>query len=286
VRRDELAHRSRFVRPLKAGLVHARSVGWNLRGRADHPGLRILFYHRVSDDRDDLAVTTARFRAQMEFLAAEGYSAYGVVEGFDLSSHNALPAKSVVLSFDDGYRDVQENALPVIDEHGFSATVFVVTGALEGTSSFAWYRRQPPLLNWDEVVALDRMGTLRFESHTITHPRLTDLATEAARSEIAGSKQMLEQRLGRRVEAFCYPEGIFGRRERDLAAAAGFRVAVSCDPGTNDATTDAFALRRQQIEARDRLIDFRAKLGGGHDSPLPFQRLYRRVRYLDSGNRG
>ena len=286
MRRDELAHRSRFVRPLKAALVHGRSVGWNLRRRADHPGLRILFYHRVTDERDDLAVTTPRFRAQMAFLAAEGYSVHGVVEGFELFSRNELPPRSLLLSFDDGYRDVQENALPVLAEHEFSATVFVVTGALEGTSSFAWYRRQPPLMSWDDVVALDQMGTLRFEAHSITHSRLTDLATEAARSEIVGSKQTLEQRLGRPVEAFCYPGGIFGRRERDLAAEAGYRLAVSCDPGTNDAATDAFALHRQQIEARDRLIDFRAKLGGGHDSPLPFQRLYRRVRYQDSGNRG
>jgi peptidoglycan/xylan/chitin deacetylase (PgdA/CDA1 family) len=287
MREEDFARRSKVVRPLKAGLTHARSLAWSLHhGASADAGLRILFYHRVTDEPDDLAVTPARFRAQMDLLADEGYSAHGLVEAFDRFSRGELPPKSVAITFDDGYRDVQEHALPVLAEHGFSATVFVVTGALEGTSSFAWYRTPPPLIGWDDVVALDRMGTLTFEAHTVTHPHLPELADQEARSEIAGCKTTLEERLGRQVHAFCYPAGIFARRERDLAAEAGYRLAVSCDPGHNHAHTDPFALHRQQIETRDRLIDFRAKLGGGHDSPLPLQRLYRRVRYADAGERG
>lgn len=285
MRQDDLAYRSRFVRPLKAGMTHARSVAWSLREQPGQPGLRIVFYHRVTDERDDLAVSVARFREQMDFLASEGFRVYDLLEGHELFSQGVLPEKSLVLTFDDGYRDVQENAVPILAERGFRATVFVVTGALEGTASFAWYRRQPPLMTWEDVVELERQGTLRFEAHTLTHPRLTTLSAEAARKEIAGSKEALERGLGRPVEAFCYPGGVFGRRERDLAAEAGFRVAVSSDAGHNPAGADPFALRRQQIETRDRLIDFRAKLGGGHDSPLPFQRLYRRVRYADAGKR-
>jgi peptidoglycan/xylan/chitin deacetylase (PgdA/CDA1 family) len=285
MRQDDLAYRSRLVRPLKAGMTHARSFAWSLRERPEEPGLRILFYHRVTDERDDLAVSVGRFRAQMDFLASEGYRVHDLLEGYELFSRSELPPKSLVLTFDDGYLDVQENATPILAERGFRATVFVVTGALEGTSSFAWYRRQPPLMSWDDVVALDRQKTLRFEAHTVTHPRLTTLSAEAARAEIAGSKEALERGLGRPVEAFCYPGGVFGRRERDLAAEVGFRLAVSCDAGHNPPGVDPFALRRQQIETRDRLIDFRAKVGGGHDSALPFQRLYRRVRYADAGKR-
>jgi peptidoglycan/xylan/chitin deacetylase (PgdA/CDA1 family) len=271
---------------LKAAATRLRTLSWAVRGRPQaRDGLRILFYHRVTDEPDDLAVTPKRFREQMDFLHDDGYRTFGVVEAFDLFSRDALPPRSVVLTFDDGYRDVQENALPVLAELGFRATVFVVTGAMEGTSSFRWYRRQPPLMSGDDIAALDRMGTLSFEAHTVTHPRLTELSLDAARQEIVGSKQALERCVGRPVEAFCYPAGIFGRRERDLAADAGYRLAVSCDPGSNNGTTDAFALRRNQIESRDRLIDFRAKVRGGHDSPLPLQRLYRRVRYSDPGRR-
>ena len=60
---------------------------------------------------------------------------------------------------------------------------------------------------------------------------------------------------------------------------SGFNIAVSCEPGVNEAATDRFALRRRQIDGRDSLLDFKAKVGGGHDSPLPLRDLYRRSRF-------
>ena len=81
------------------------------------------------------------------------------------------------------------------------------------------------------------------------------------------------------MSAFAYPAGLYGARERRLVAEAGYAAAVSCEPGVNVPATDRFALRRRQIDARDNLLDFRAKVGGGHDTPLPLRRLYRRHRY-------
>jgi peptidoglycan/xylan/chitin deacetylase (PgdA/CDA1 family) len=149
----------------------------------------------------------------------------------------------------------------------------------DGRASFGWYRRQPPLLGWSEIGELDRAGTLRFEAHSVTHPNL--LATDDGRAafEIEESKRELEARLGRPVVAFSYPAGLFGDRERRLVAAAGYRVAVSCEPGINEPLTDRFTLKRRQIDARDGLFDFRAKVSGGHDSPLPLRGLYRAFRY-------
>jgi peptidoglycan/xylan/chitin deacetylase (PgdA/CDA1 family) len=272
---------------LKAVLVRTRSAGWLLktRGHPDTSGLRILFYHRISDDRDGLAATPRRFREQMDLLAAEGYRAVDVVEGAALLDRGELSSRMVGLCFDDGYLDVAENALPVLAERGFRATVFVVPGVIDGTASFSWYERQPPLIGWDEIVRLDGEGTLRFEAHTVTHPNLLTVDDERARREITGSKLELEARLGRPVEAFCYPAGLYGARDRELVAEAGFRVAVSCEPGVNFPGTDRLALRRIQIDSRDRLIDFRAKLGGGHDKPLPLRGVYRRVHYgIGRGN--
>jgi peptidoglycan/xylan/chitin deacetylase (PgdA/CDA1 family) len=267
--------------PVKAGLTRARSARWLLqtRGHLDESGLRILFYHRVSDDRDALAVSPRRFREQMDFLTFAGYRVVDAIEAAGYLVRGEVPRKTIGLNFDDGYLDVAENALPVLEEHGFRATVFVPTGVIDGTSTFGWYRRQPPLLTWDEIGELDRSGTLRFEAHTVTHPNLLTLEDEAAKEEIAGSKLALEGRLGREVDAFCYPAGLFGERERRFVAEAGFRVAVSCEPGVNVPGIDLLALRRRQIDARDGLVDFRAKLGGGHDTPLPLRGLYRRLRY-------
>lgn len=172
-----------------------------------------------------------------------------------------------------------EQAHPLLAERGFRATVFVAPAVVDGWASFGWYRSQPPVLGWDEIVDLDREGTLRFEAHSLTHPNLLSLRDAAAWEEINGSKQTLEEHLEREVLAFSYPSGLFGVRERGLVAAAGFHVAVSCEPGCNSRGTDRLALRRRQIDRRDGLLDFRAKLGGGHDTPLPLRGVYRRRRY-------
>jgi hypothetical protein len=81
------------------------------------------------------------------------------------------------------------------------------------------------------------------------------------------------------VRAFSYPAGLFGPRERAYVGEAGFDVAVSCEPGLNTRSTDRLVLRRRQVDGRDSLLDFLAKVGGGHDSPLPLRGVYRRRRY-------
>jgi len=273
-------HRSRLVRPAKTMLVRTRSTRWSLAHKdGELQGLRILFYHRVSNERDDLAVTPRRFREQMDYLLREDYSVLDVHAAFEQLEAGRLPPRTIAVNFDDGYQDVVEHALPVLAERGFRATVFVVPAAVDGTAVFSWYRRQPQLIGWDDILALDREGTLRFEAHSVSHPNLAVLPLDEAAAEIRGSKLALEARLGRRVRVFCYPGGIFTAREEALAADAGFELAVSCDPGLNLGGGDRFALFRQSIEPGDNLLDFRAKLSGGHDAPLPLQRLYRRLRY-------
>lgn len=266
---------------VKALVTRARSTAWAARteGQDEGDGLRILFYHRVSDDRDELAVSPRDFRRQMDYLATESYRVVDVVEAAELLDKGASCHRTVGLSFDDGFVDVAEQAHPLLAERGFRATVFVAPAVVDGWASFGWYRSQPPVLGWDEIVDLDREGTLRFEAHSLTHPNLLSLRDAAAWEEINGSKQTLEEHLEREVLAFSYPSGLFGVRERGLVAAAGFHVAVSCEPGCNSRGTDRLALRRRQIDRRDGLLDFRAKLGGGHDTPLPLRGVYRRRRY-------
>jgi peptidoglycan/xylan/chitin deacetylase (PgdA/CDA1 family) len=267
--------------PVKAAVTRVRSAAWLVRrrGRPDVSGLRVLLYHRVSDDDDPLAVTPARFREQMDMLASAGYRVVDLLEALALLDGGALPPRTLGLTFDDGFTDVREAALPVLMAHGFRATVFVTTGVSDGRRSFTWYQRQPPVLGWDEITALDRQGTLRFEAHTVSHPNLLAVDDATAAAEIRDSRSELEERLERAVRAFAYPAGLYGERERRLVAEAGYGAAVTCEPGVNALGTDRLALRRRQIDSRDRLIDFRAKVGGGHDTPLPLRRLYRRVRY-------
>jgi peptidoglycan/xylan/chitin deacetylase (PgdA/CDA1 family) len=265
---------------LKAVVTRTRSVRWLLRGRrTEAAGIRILFYHRISDDRDELAVAPARFREQMQYLVESGY------RGVDVGAIGRLldggsAERAIGLSFDDAYRDVVENALPVLSELDFTATVFVPTGAIDGSAPFGWYRgRQPPVLDWAAITELDKSSPFSFEAHSISHLDLRTLDDARAAREIAGSKEALEGHLGRPVAAFCYPAGLFGARERALVAEAGYEIAVSCEPGANTPATDRLSLHRIPVDRRDSLLDFRARVAGAHDSAPWLRRVYRRARY-------
>jgi peptidoglycan/xylan/chitin deacetylase (PgdA/CDA1 family) len=279
-RRHDLALAPSALYRAKALLTHARSLAWRAGGaRAGGDGLRILFYHRISDDHDELAVSPRRFRAQMELLAAEGCEVVDVMTVAERLAAGHAHAGVVGLCFDDGYRDIVDEALPVLERLGFRATVFVATGVVDGTATFGWYSRQPPVMSWPTIHALSRGSPFGFGAHTVTHPDLRTLSEPDARAEIAGSKAALEARLEQPVEAFCYPAGLYGERERRLAGAAGFRVATSCEPGANGPDADLLALRRIQVDRRDRLLDVRAKVAGGHDAPSRVRAAYRRRRH-------
>jgi peptidoglycan/xylan/chitin deacetylase (PgdA/CDA1 family) len=268
-----------WIQAVKLALTRARTAAWRARGQPSRAGLRILFYHRVADDPDPLAISPRRFTEQMDLLRAERYRVVDVVEAARLLATGDRLERVVALSFDDGYRDVAEHALPVLEQRGFRATVFVATGVIDGTATFSWYARQPPVLSWSDIVALDGGPVLSFEAHTITHPNLTALERGAAEREIAGSKSALETRLGRAVPGFCYPAGLYGERERELVARAGFSAATTCEPGANTPASDPLALRRIAIDGGDRLVDFCAKLEGGHDRPSALRAAYRKVRF-------
>lgn len=271
----------RWLYPAKAVATTTRSAAWlaRTRGRIDASGMRILFYHRVTPETDELGIAPEKFARQMHELARHGYTGLDVASVARALDERADPRRVVGLSFDDGYDDVADHALPVLRELGFRATVYIPTGVTDGRASFTWYDEQPQLMSWARIADLDAEGTLVFEAHTVTHPNLLQLSDADARREIADSKAELEERLGHEVTSFCYPAGLFGERERGYVEEAGFATAVSCEPGVNTSETDRLALRRRQVDRRDTALDFRAKLAGAHDTPPPFRAAYRRARY-------
>jgi peptidoglycan/xylan/chitin deacetylase (PgdA/CDA1 family) len=243
--------------------------------------LRIFLYHRVSDDPDPLALSPAKFRAQMEYLASSGVQALDAVTALDLLYAGQLEPRTVALTFDDGFQDVLDNAQPVLAELGFTATVFVSTAVIDGEATYSWAPQDAATPSWEEIRRMDDAGVLRFEPHSRTHPDLRRLEDVESRNEITGSKVELERQLERETHAFCYPTGLFGPRECELVREAGLRYGVTCEPGLNTASTDPFLIHRVQVESTDSLRVFRAKASGSHDRPLPGRDRYRSVRYGD-----
>jgi peptidoglycan/xylan/chitin deacetylase (PgdA/CDA1 family) len=161
-----------------------------------------------------------------------------------------------VITFDDGYRDVLENALPVLAEHGYPAVMFVPIGYLDGGRPLPHEARLAArglvnrTVDWGELAELEA-GGIRIESHGISHRPLSDLDVDQAASEITLSKLRLEDRLGRPVRAFAYAKGAEAHYELvhvSLLRQAGYDVAFTSVSGANTPETDPMRLRRYNIE--------------------------------------
>jgi peptidoglycan/xylan/chitin deacetylase (PgdA/CDA1 family)/glycosyltransferase involved in cell wall biosynthesis len=222
-------------------------------------GTTILLYHAVGDGGERASrylVPARRLASQLRWLRRRGYAVISLEDYLATRRKGELPpARSVVLTFDDGYVDNVALLRPLLEREGMTATVFAVTaaGAANGWSRSGLAGR--PLLSLAAMAEADG-DTLRFAAHTRTHPRLTDVPAEAARAELEGSRRDLEQALGRPVDALAYPYGASDEAVRTLAAESGFALACTIRPGRNRPATDALALNRVEIHGTDRLPRF------------------------------
>jgi peptidoglycan/xylan/chitin deacetylase (PgdA/CDA1 family) len=220
--------------------------------------LRVLMYHKVNDvPGNPITVPTALFDEQMGQLRDLGYNVVGLdlVVRHYLDGH-PLPPAATLITFDDGYRDVVERALPVLERYRYPAVVFAPLGyvgdsrPLPHERAFAGRGVVNRTLDWDELLELDRSG-IRVECHGISHRPLSELAVAEAVREVALAKLRLEDALGRDVEAFAYAKGSeahFGAVHVSLVRQAGYKLGFTSVSGANGPASDRFRLRRYNVE--------------------------------------
>lgn len=246
------------------------------------PGLRILMYHRVAQlgHFDQLTVTPARFEQQMQQLT-QAAEVINLSEGLNRLTARSGHQPTVAVTFDDGYLDNLQHALPILERYRVPATIFVTTDFCDQNHSHPRYASPADRLhlNWQEVRQLAAHPLITIGSHTMTHPYLPTLTAEAAAREIANSKQIIEHQLGAAIEFFCYPSGDFGPREAGLVARAGYHAAVSVAPGVNRRGSDRYALRRTEITDKDDAFEMWLKLHGAFDPSHRLLHLRRQRRF-------
>jgi peptidoglycan/xylan/chitin deacetylase (PgdA/CDA1 family) len=220
--------------------------------------LRILMYHKVNDlVPNPTTVPTEVFAEQMTLLRTLGYQPVSLEAVRDHYVYGTpLPPGAVLITFDDGYRDNLENALPVLRSHGYPAVLFVPIGYLDDGRPLPHEELLVTLgvrnatLDWDQLAELEA-GGVRIESHGIGHWPLTALDPAEATREIALSKLRLEERLGREVEAFAYVKGSqadYRPEHASLVQQAGYKLAFTSVSGANGRASDRYRLRRYNIE--------------------------------------
>lgn len=242
---------------------------------ASGPGLPILMYHSISDDPEPglspyykVNTSPSVFRQHIGFLVEQGYNSIRLAKAVELLKLGApMPEKSVVITFDDGFRSIFTEAFPVLQEHGFTATVFLPT-AFIGSPRCSFKDKE--CLTWDEARDLQKFG-IDFGSHTVSHPRLIELSWKDIETEVRQSKSELEQNLGGPINTFAHPYAFpqanrqYVQGFRKLLAKSGYVCCATTAIGSVRRGDDPYGLKRLPVNSLDDPAFFRAKLEGGYD---------------------
>ena len=247
----------------------------NLHFRRSESAVPILMYHSICQETHGgrspyyrTNTSPGAFRAQMEFLYENGYSAISLEEALPILRGQTPPRRRIaVITFDDGCRSVLTEAYPVLCQFGFTATVFIATAFISDTREAF---NGKPCLTWNEITELRRAG-LHFGSHTVNHPELCRIDWSQVETELRCSKRQIERRLGERVVTFAYPYAYpeehtrFTSRLGALLAAAGYAACATTRIGCAQIGESLLSLKRLPVNACDDLRLFRAKLDGAYD---------------------
>lgn len=227
----------------------------------------ILMYHSVSWHAaprfGPYNVTPAEFASQMTYLAEHGYTTLGVSQFVHARNggRSKLPERPVVLTFDDGFADFHEHALPILRRRGFAATVYVVTGYVGDTSRWLELDGEANrlMLTWDQLAEMCIAG-IEIGAHSHTHPQLDILQEALAGDEITRSKRLLEEHLGQSIDSFAYPFGYYTAGLQRIVREAGFTSACAGKFVMSSTRDDRFALSRLMVRPEIGLEAFGALL--------------------------
>jgi len=206
----------------------------------------VLLYHAVTTTPGDtiapFTVAPDEFERQLDAVLESGLTPVTFGELVAGERSGSAPARPVVITFDDGYADFAEHALPALTARSLPSTLFLTTGWLAGGKS-----REPgptdPMLSWSQLPELVECG-VELGAHSHSHPQLDTLTGSALRDELVRPRDQLEEALGREVGLVAYPHGYNGPRVRRAARAAGYRAAAAVRNALHPPGEDPFAVAR------------------------------------------
>jgi len=205
----------------------------------------VLFYHHVQPQamanqkrQGGMSVDNAIFDQQMGYLAANGYKTITARELVDaLRTHGSLPSKSVVVTLDDGYRDIHEFAYPVFQKYHIVANLMIATGLLGGAD----------YMSWGDVEEMTRSGLIYLTDHTWSHYGVGTNDVDKIKFEVETAKTQLKDHTGQKIDIFTYPYGSFNNTAIKILRDDGFIGAFSTIPGFWQCDSFIMALHRTRV---------------------------------------
>jgi len=237
---------------------------------AEKQNIAILMYHSISSYASPgfrpCIVSPEVFDQHLSYLEQHHYTPITVTQFVQAMARggDGLPPRPVVLTFDDGYADFYSEAFPALQHHGFTATLYVATAFVGGTSRWLQYMGEGmrPVLTWEQLAEINSSG-IECAAHTHTHRPLDMLPPSVVRDEILRSKELLEEHLGQRVSSFAYPYGYYSARARQFVRAAGYASACAIKGALSSLHDDPYALARLAVKPDTDVLALATALSAG-----------------------
>lgn len=247
---------------------------------SESEAIDILMYHSISAEPGPTSIRPDVFRRQLATLRRAGYESVSLTRVPEWQREpKSLPARSVVITFDDGFQDFADAAFPILQQFGYSATVFLPTGRMGQSED--WYGANAaarPLMSWQTVKELAAAG-IEFGGHSVTHADLTALDASTLKREIDESMQTLGSELGQPAQTFAPPYGRSNARVR-AALANVSRVSVGTKLGRMRRNSDLHDCPRLEMFYFQQPLVWRAYLERRADWYITARRAARGLRAL------
>ncbi len=227
-----------------------------------------IYYHKVIKDESEagkhgIYVTSEQFEKHLRYLKNNGFRSVSTEEALSLKKQNTITGKEIVITFDDGYEDNYTNAFPLLKKYGFNAEIFLVAALENNEWDLKDNEPLSPMLKKEQIIEMKEYG-IRFGSHTLNHRDLTKCTPEEMYNEIAGSKKLLEDKLGFKIESIAYPYGNYNGEVIEIAKSAGYKFGYATDRGPLGMHEDLFKIRRITIFPNTDPFHFARKVKGNY----------------------
>ena len=212
-------------------------------------GFGILMYHYIGDmpphtpkNAQNLHVTAEHLEQQIKYLLAKGYHFVTLNEVYDMFiKDGTAPPKTLVLTFDDGYRSFYTNVFPILKKYQVKASAYIISQDIGHKGN----------VTWDMLKEISKSGLVEIGDHTVNHKSLKKLSDDEQRFQMGQNKKDLEDGLGITVNTIVYPFGEYNTSTKRIAEEIGFKGGAAVYNGKHPSRNDLFNWRRVQIQNKD-----------------------------------
>ncbi|WP_085829550.1 polysaccharide deacetylase family protein [Clostridium massiliodielmoense] len=222
-------------------VVLRNSVNENNMSIEKNESIPVLMYHSIMYEKGNpVRLPKEKFEEQMKYLKDNNYNTLTLDELYDfLENNKPIPKKSIVLTFDDGYKDNYKTALPILKKYNFKATFFIISDCI-GTGEY---------LTLDQLKEMKKDG-FDIESHTTNHNKLTKESYESQYKMFLDSKEKLEKLLDKKIKYIAYPYGKYNEDSIKAVKAAGYKMAVTTHCKWTDRNEGIYEISRVGISGK------------------------------------